>query len=345
MLRPAVAHVLALAAALAGSGCSGDLAGGVSGDGFRWKDLAPPDDGGTLEYADPPPDLALGRAGPPYPIVLVHGMAGFRNIGPIDYFYDIPAALRMDGHDVWVSRQDPINDSEARGAQVLAFVQTVLAATGKAKVDLIAHSQGGFDARYVASALGDRVATVVTIATPHAGDPVADVALANTGPVSQAVLAALLDLYGAASGLPSDARAQVATLTAAGAKAFFARHPDDARVAYYSIAGRSQRSAGGDACAAPGRPDFVSRWDGALDPLDPLFLTFAAVLDAQSPAPVHDGLVPVGSAVHGTFLGCIPADHMDEVNQLFGDSPGLGNPFDAVAFYRGLAAWLVARGD
>ena len=63
-----------------------------------------------------------------------------------------------------------------------------------------------------------------------------------------------------------------------------------------------------------------------------------------TPKPVHDGLVPVASARHGTFLGCIPADHMDEVNQLAGDSPGPGNPFDAVQFYRDLAAWLVAQG-
>src|SRR5439155_1168606 len=79
--------------------------------------------------------------GPPYPIVLVHGMAGFRNIGPIQYFYGIPEALRKDGHDVWVSRQDPVNDSEVRGAQALAYAQMVLASTRSARVNLIGHSQ------------------------------------------------------------------------------------------------------------------------------------------------------------------------------------------------------------
>ena len=63
-------------------------------------------------------------------------------------------------------------------------------------------------------------------------------------------------------------------------------------------------------------------------------------LDGLKTKPIHDGLVTVESAKLGTFLGCIPADHMDEVNQLAGDPPGLGNPFDAVQFYRDLAAWL-----
>ena len=43
-------------------------------------------------------------------------------------------------------------------------------------------------------------------------------------------------------------------------------------------------------------------------------------------------------------VGTIPADHWDEVGQLLGDSPGSGNPFDHVAFYRDLAGFLVDQG-
>ena len=32
-----------------------------------------------------------------YPIVLAHGMAGFDNIGPLDYWYGIPGDLRHRG--------------------------------------------------------------------------------------------------------------------------------------------------------------------------------------------------------------------------------------------------------
>src|SRR5699024_11517440 len=36
-----------------------------------------------------------------YPIVLAHGMSGFDNIGPVDYWYQIPSDLRKDGAKVF----------------------------------------------------------------------------------------------------------------------------------------------------------------------------------------------------------------------------------------------------
>ena len=40
---------------------------------------------------------AIGYTQTKYPIVLVHGLFGFDNIGPVEYFYGIPSALRADG--------------------------------------------------------------------------------------------------------------------------------------------------------------------------------------------------------------------------------------------------------
>jgi triacylglycerol lipase len=58
----------------------------------------------------------------------------------------------------------------------------------------------------------------------------------------------------------------------------------------------------------------------------------------------NDGLVRVADAQHGEFLGCIPADHLDEIGQLLGDDPGFANDFDHLVFYRELVAWLRAGG-
>ena len=63
----------------------------------------------------------------------------------------------------------------------------------------------------------------------------------------------------------------------------------------------------------------------AGDPLDPM---------------VNDGLVRALDSRWGDFRGCIPADHLDEVGQLFGDSPGIGNPFDHLELYAALVAEL-----
>src|SRR4030095_3835552 len=53
----------------------------------------------------------------PYPIVLAHGLDGFDNIGPINYFYGVADALRKDGHQVFTAQVDAYNSSDVRGAQ------------------------------------------------------------------------------------------------------------------------------------------------------------------------------------------------------------------------------------
>jgi triacylglycerol lipase len=45
----------------------------------------------------------------------------------------------------------------------------------------------------------------------------------------------------------------------------------------------------------------------------------------------------------GRFLGCVPADHLDEVGQLRGDSPGFGNDFDHRQLFVDLVRFLRAE--
>lgn len=304
-----------------------------------------PDAPATSGVPSPP----LGEDGPrgPYPLILAHGLSGFENIGPINYFYGVAAMLRKEGHEVFAPAVDAFNSSDVRGAQLLAHVEDVLARTGARKVKLICHSQGGLDCRYVASVAGSKVAAIVTLSTPHHGTPLADIATGVLPGPTKRALEAMLNVLGVVlSGHPDmNAEAALYTLSRAGAEDFGMRHPDDPNVHYYSIAGRSILARGGDACATASEPSFVSRWSGDRDPLDPLLAIAAGILGSDViPAPWNDGLVPVESARYGTFLGCIPADHLDEVCQLTGGPSGFGNPFDCHGFYRQLAEWMVARG-
>jgi triacylglycerol lipase len=334
-----LAPVAVLAAALAG--CTAGV-----------MDVGP--DGGLVDDAGRPPTQypsAAHDAGAPrkaYPIVLAHGLDGFKNIGPLDYYFGVANALKVDGHDVWTAQVDAYNSSDARGAELQTFVLSVLAQTGAAKVNLICHSQGGLDCRYVASNLGDKVGAVVTIAAPHRGDAVADIATGVLPGPLQSAVALFLDLFGGVidgGANNQNAQAAIQTLTSAGAADFTRRHPDDPRVAYYSIAGRSSSSSGDPDCGSATEAPFVSRWDTYVDPLNPLLAAPAAILaQSFSPTPTSDGLVTVSSAKWGIFLGCIPADHLDEVGQIGGVSPGAGNPFDHILFYRQLADWLVEQG-
>ncbi len=339
---------IALALA-AGCGRAAPLAG-LSGDGF-------PTDGGAAPDRAAQPDADAGLpadrdegSGPPYPIVLAHGFSGWSQIGPLDYFYEVPGLLQEDGHDVHVAEVSPYADSFTRGAQLLAFVRQVLAQTGAAKVDIVAHSQGGLDARFVANALPDQVAVVVTIATPHRGTAVADAAVSGLGGVNGPAASVLDFLFGSQNPgggtSPPGLLAAMEQMTAAGAAAFDRKVTNGPGVAYFSIAGRSSDAAGGGPCQADvAEPGFIARWDPFVDPISPELAAGAAILAGNplDPTP-NDGLVAVPSARWGTFLGCIPADHLEEIGQILGQSPGPGNPFDWRDFYRGLANWIVAQG-
>jgi len=106
-----------------------------------------------------------------YPIVLAHGAFGFNNaLGIVDYWYEIADGLRAcSGAKVYTTQVSPSNSTEYRGEQLLSQVQQILAATGAKKVNLIGHSMGGLDIRYVAEVRPDLVASVTSVASPHKG--------------------------------------------------------------------------------------------------------------------------------------------------------------------------------
>jgi triacylglycerol lipase len=284
----------------------------------------------------------------PYPIVLAHGFSGFHNIGPLNYFYGVEDALSKDGHQVFVTRVDPYNSSEARGEELLSQVQSILGDTSSDKVDLICHSQGALDCRYVANKIGKHIGAVVMVAGVNRGDYVADVAAGIIqGPTADAVQL-LLTLFGDGvldpNGNPNtDAKAAIAQLTTPGCDAFNAKHPDDPNVAYFSIAGRSQNGGGDADCGSAREAPFIEKWDQVTSPVNALLSgTESLINGSSSPPPTNDGLVTVASSRWGTFLGCVPADHLSEVCQIGGQSSG--SSYDCVTMYRDIADWLVARG-
>jgi triacylglycerol lipase len=288
----------------------------------------------------------------PYPIVLAHGFFGFEEFAGLDfatYFFEVKQALAAAGEPlVFTPAVDPFNDSTFRGGQLIAHIETILAETGHDKVVIIGHSQGGLDARVVAHDRPDLVAAVVTVATPHGGTPVADVAL---GLLDDPNFAGIVDDLVNAIGAPL--YDQVGNETAVskplhlfsspGIAAFNAAYPDAPGVFHASITGRTDHSLGGVACVPDVEPAFMTANASDDDPTDPFFYLTETLIDGDGSIP-NDGLVRVVDARHGEFWGCIPADHLDEVGHLLGDGPGLGNDFDHHAFFVGLVAHLRSLG-
>lgn len=111
-----------------------------------------------------------------YPIVLAHGLMGFDEIGvgPMkqDYFKGVAQHLEALGIEVYRPRVPALSSVEKR-AEALASRLRALPAK---RVNVLAHSMGGLDARFAVAKLGlaSKVASVVTIGTPHHGTPLAD---------------------------------------------------------------------------------------------------------------------------------------------------------------------------
>lgn len=294
------------------------------------------------------------KLGPPYPIVLSHGFFGFEDFagaGFISYYYGVRDHLAENGETlVFTPAVDPFNDSTTRGAQLAAKIEAILAETGHEKVNIIGHSQGGLDARVVAHDYPDMVASVVTLQTPHGGSPVADIALEI---VSDPLLRDLLDLLVQIVGQPlyDEVGAETSLADALrefskdGVAALNAKYTDQPGIYYASVAGRSDLHDGGGDCAVADAPDFIADWGGERDPIDPLLDISETLLDGglNDPYP-NDGLVRVRDAKWGRFLGCVPADHLDQIGQLFGDGPGIGNHWDYLQFYVALVQHLRERG-
>lgn len=105
-----------------------------------------------------------------YPIVLIHGIA-LRDFQYLNYWGRIPKILSERGADIYYGHQQAWDTIENNAGHIKERIEQVLAETGMEKVNIIAHSKGGLDARYLISALHmeDKVATLTTISTPHRG--------------------------------------------------------------------------------------------------------------------------------------------------------------------------------
>lgn len=111
-----------------------------------------------------------------YPILLLHGM-GFHDRAPIHYYWGrIPDTLRRHGAAVYFGGQDGNATVLYNARRLIPVIRRILRETGAEKINIIAHSKGGLEARYLVSSLGmgDVIASVTTLATPHNGSAAID---------------------------------------------------------------------------------------------------------------------------------------------------------------------------
>ena len=277
----------------------------------------------------PTAQAAGGSCATKYPIILVHG-AGFRdNNLLISYWGNIPKALKAQGAPVYFGNTDGWCSVENGAAALKKTVDQVLAKTKSEKVNIIAHSKGGLEARYMISSLGmaGKVASLTTIATPHQGSKAMDIYLGWPRVLRQVIGAfgtAIRFIWGDKH--PSFFQGTEALGTGQ-MKAFNQKNPNKAGVDYQSFAG---------ALHAPAS-DLILCWPALL----------IRNVDGE-----NDGMVTVESAKWANFRGVLRGSgyrgvsHLDEVDFRRNDvaiQPLLGAK-SIRSFYVALAAELKQKG-
>ncbi len=109
-----------------------------------------------------------------YPIVLVHGL-GMKDTFFMKSWGWIDRILRVQGYTVFKSNVDGFGTIEGNASQLREEIDHILRETGAEKVNIIAHSKGGLDAKYMIREMdmAGRVASLTTLCTPHKGSPIA----------------------------------------------------------------------------------------------------------------------------------------------------------------------------
>jgi len=158
-------------------------------------------------------------------------------------------------------------------------------ANGKS-VNIIAHSMGGLDARYMISRLQPEnveVLSLTTVASPHRGSAFADFLLEGIGDTYLPSIYKFFNDFGVSTG----AFAQLTKKYME--EEFNSKTPDDPNVRYFSY-------------GATFDPGFWSAFRQ----------THAVVFDKEGP---NDGLVSVESAKWGTYKGTlVGVSHLDLIN-------------------------------
>ena len=188
---------------------------------------------GNVHITENVPDAASLN----YPLVLVHGIVAHDRGRFITFWGRIPQTLERHGVKVFFGNTDSFGDFDSNAQMLKNTIDRVLLETGSEKVNIIAHSKGGLDSRYMIWIYdyGDRVASLTTIATPHHGSEIADL-LHGRRFVHRRNTGKILDILGRLHGDENPAVYDVHLLLTTDKMREFNEHIGmDARVFYQSL--------------------------------------------------------------------------------------------------------------
>lgn len=213
-----------------------------------------------------------------YPLVLLHGI-GFRDLQYFNYWGRIPKELARNGAQVYYGHQEAWGTIENNAAAIKATIEKILEETHSGKVNIIAHSKGGLDARYLISGLNmeEHIASLTTMSTPHHGSELLNILNKLPDGIYHLIASAIDANYKKLGDHAPDCYHASKQLAAGFCQEFNKKYPDSPKVYYQSYASCVKTVLGDSLLSIPN-----------------LLMIFAG-------ASKNDGLVTIESAKWGTF--------------------------------------------
>ncbi len=261
-----------------------------------------------------------------HPLLMLHGVF-FRDWKYFNYWGRIPKELTDNGARVYYGNHNSSLPVEQSAQEIRQRILDIIQEAGCEKVNIIAHSKGGIDARYAISCLGmdAHVASLTTINTPHKGSVLADTLLNNSPEKLVASIGKKYKaLYTKLGDDDCDFFGSVQGLTAEKCAALNAEMPNREGVLYQSV-GSAMRSAA-----------------SAVFPLNAGY----TIIKAASGDGDNDGLVCADSMYWGNNLGTLRASgkkgisHGDMIDLTKKNIPD----FDVCEYYVQLVSALREKG-
>jgi len=304
-----------------------------------------------------------------YPVVLIHGL-GWKDIKgtPIEYYYNIPEALRNEGCQAFAANQISMGGQKDSADSLVPIIAQILLTTESRKINLIGQSQGGLIGRYfVANEMipiwwkddpqgrtsvpaTEIVASFTALGSPHNGSPICDVMvgyLLPEGPIRDIAVLAIKLLWKYLWGEDVD---PIKTFT-------------ETSNYYMQNVFNKEIPLVGPENGGYWDGVYYQSWAGELDWskkqegryvtgnwLHELIFFPCSVLCTWYDGGLNDGFVSLNSARMGNFRGIIEpdntiiakgVDHAAQINQFCGD---VSDFFDAPEFYKKVVEDLKSRG-
>lgn len=256
-----------------------------------------------------------------FPLVLMHGFGALANVLQDGVLHAEAMHLRARGVWAYAPHVNPYDTLAVRAEAWADRLARVCDETGAERLNLVGFSTGGLEARLLARdpTWAPRIASLLTVSTPHRGSPLADFVLARPERLRRLAVA-LMEFVGRAAyeTAPPHAEAALCELTPEAVAARFDPAETIPGAWCASVSARAGR--------------------GTDVPIHPALVLPNRILHAL--AGLNDGIVPTASMAWAESLGVLDADHARQI----GMKVTASTAYDSFSFFERHVDALRKRG-